>query len=62
MMAGLIVLVIWGFKTEPEGAPPLPIVALIVALPVTVIIGVLMSLKQRIGEIKKGEVDDARKF
>ena len=61
-MVGLIALMVWGFKAEPEGAPPLPVLALIVALPVTVIIGVLMSLIQRIGEIKKGEVDDARKF
>lgn len=61
-MVGIIALVVWGFKAEPEGAPPLPVVALIVALPVTVIIGVLMSLIQRIREIKKGEVDDARKF
>lgn len=61
-MSGLIALVVWGFKTEPEGAPPLPVVAIILALPVTVIIGVLVSLIQRIGEIKKGEVDDARKF
>ena len=61
-MVGLIALMVWGFKAEPEEAPPLPVLALIVALPVTVIIGVLMSLIQRIGEIKKGEVDDARKF
>lgn len=61
-MVGIIALVVWGFKAEPEGAPPLPVVALIVALPVTVIIGVLMSLIQRIREIKKGEADDARKF
>ena len=61
-MVGIIALVVWGFKAEPEGAPPLPVVALIVALLVTVIIGVLMSLIQRIREIKKGEADDARKF
>lgn len=62
LMVGLILLMAWGFKAEPEGAPPMPIVVLIVALPVTVIIGVLVSLIQRIREIKKGEVDDARKF
>ena len=61
-MVGLIALMVWGFKAEPEEAPPLPVLALIAALPVTVIIGVLMSLIQRIREIKKGEVDDARKF
>ena len=62
LMVGFILLMVWGFKTEPDDAPPLPIMVVIIALPVTVIIGVLMSLIQRIREIKKGEVDDARKF
>lgn len=61
-MSGIIVLVIWGFNTDPADAPPLPVTVLIVAMPAIVIIGVLMSLIQRIREIKKGEVDDARKF
>ena len=62
LMAGLIILMVWGFKTDPVDAPPLPLMVLVVAIPSTVIIGVLMSLVQRIEEIKKGEVDDARKF
>ena len=35
---------------------------IIVAVPAVVIIGVLLSLIQRIYEIKRGEEDDARKF
>ncbi|MGN1334230.1 MAG: MerR family transcriptional regulator [Anaerovoracaceae bacterium] len=61
-MAGLIVLMVWDFKTHPQDALPLPVLLLIIAVPSAVIVGVVMSLVQRIGEIKKGEVDDARKF
>ena len=61
-MAGLIVLMVWDFKTHPQDALPLPVLLLIIAVPSAVIVGVVMSLAQRIGEIKKGEVDDARKF
>lgn len=61
-MAAVIVLMIWTFNTDPEGTPPLPVMVLITAIPAAVIIGVIMSLIQRIGEIKKGEADDARKF
>ena len=61
-MAGLIVLMVWDFKTHPQDALPLPVLLLIIAVPSAVIVGVVMSLAQRIGEIKKGDVDDARKF
>ena len=61
-MAGLIVLMVWDFKTHPQDALPLPVLLLIIAVPSAVIVGVVISLAQRIGEIKKGEVDDARKF
>ena len=62
LMAGVILLMVWAFRTDPEEAPPLPVMAIIVAVPAVVIIGVLLWLIQRIGEIKKGEADDARKF
>ena len=62
LMAGVILLMVWAFRTDPEEAPPLPVMAIIVAVPAVVMIGVLLSLIQRIGEIKKGEADDARKF
>lgn len=62
IMAGIIALLIWAFTAAPEEAPPFPVVILIISVPSVVIIGVLMSLIQRIGEIRKGEVDDAGKF
>ena len=62
LMAGVILLLVWAFKTDPEEAPPLPVMVIIVAVPAVVIIGVLLSLIQRIYEIKRGEEDDARKF
>ena len=62
LMAGVSLLLVWAFKTDPEEAPPLPVMVIIVAVPAVVIIGVLLSLIQRIYEIKRGEEDDARKF
>ena len=62
LMAGVILLLVWAFKADPEEAPPLPVMVIIVAVPAVVIIGVLLSLIQRIYEIKRGEEDDARKF
>lgn len=34
----------------------------LMTVPVIVIVGVLYSLIQRIAEIKKGEIDDAKRF
>ena len=48
-MAGLIVLMVWDFKTHPQDALPLPVLLLIIAVPSAVIVGVVMSLAQRIG-------------
>ena len=62
LMAALIWLFLWAFETDPAGAPPLPLLALFVAIPAVVILGVLIALVQRIREIDKGEEDDARKY
>ncbi len=48
----------WGFTVEPE-APPLVLMAVLIALPGVVILGVLYALYQRIREIR-GEEDDAK--
>ena len=61
LMAGLMALMIWGFAADAADAPPLPLIVVLVALPATVILGVL-ALVQRVQEIGKGEVDDARKY
>lgn len=62
LMAGLMALMIWGFAADVADAPPLPLIVVLVALPATVILGVLLALVQRVQEIGKGEVDDARKY
>ena len=62
LMAGLMALMLWGFTTDADQAPPLPLVAVLVAIPGVIILGVLLALIQRIREIEKGEIDDARKY
>ena len=62
LMAALIWLFLWAFETDPAGAPPLPLLALFIAIPAVVILGVAVALVQRIREIGKGEEDDARKY
>ena len=62
LMAGLMALMLWGYATDVEEAPPLPLMVLLVALPGVVILGVLLALIQRIREIEKGEVDDAKQY
>jgi len=62
LMAACIGFMLWAFKTDPKGAPPLPLFITLLAVPSVVIIGVLYSLVQRIREINEGEVDDAKKF
>lgn len=61
-MASLMALMIWGFTTDADQAPPLPLVVVLVAIPGVVILGVLLALIQRVQEIEKGEIDDARKY
>ena len=61
-MAGLLALMIWGMQTDPEGMPPLFFMILMLLIPLLVIGGVVLALLQRIGEIRKGEMDDARKY
>ena len=61
-MAGVIALMVWGFTVEAAEAPPLPLIVVLVALPAVVILGVLLALIQRIREIERGELDEARKY
>ena len=62
LMLGLIWLFLWVFETDPAGAPPLPLLALFVAVPALVALGVIVSLVQRIREIGRREIDDAKQF
>lgn len=62
LMTALIWLFLWAFAMDPAGAPPLPLLALFLAIPAVVILGVLIALIQRIREIGKGEEDEAKKY
>ena len=62
LMAGCIWLLLWAFSTDPDGAPPLPLLAVLVAIPGAVALGVAVALVLRIREIGRGEEDDAKKY
>ncbi|MBD5169712.1 MAG: MerR family transcriptional regulator [Oscillibacter sp.] len=62
LMTAITGVILWGFYMDPEAAPPLAIVVVVVAMPLLGIAGILLALFQRIAEIGKGEIDDARKY
>ena len=62
LMAAPIGLIVWAYTIDPEYAPPLWTLVILIAVPVVVIFGVLYALIQRIREIGKGEEDEARKY
>ena len=59
LMAGCIALLVWAWVYDPI---PFGIVAVIIAFPAAVIIGVFAALMQRLKEIKGGEEYAARKY
>ena len=59
IMIATIALLVWGYIVEPL---PFVFFALIVAIPVVVIVGVLLALKDRIRQIEGGEEDAASKY
>lgn len=62
LMAGCIWLFLWAFEVDPVGAPPLPLLALLIAMPAAVILGVVVALVQRMRELKNDEMEDAKKY
>ena len=62
LMAALIWLFLWAFETDPAGAPPLPLLLLLVGIPGVVILGVVIALVQRLREIGKGDEDAVKKY
>ena len=62
MLAALMTLMLWAWYVEPVDAPPLALVLVLAAIPGLMICGILFALFQRISEIKKGEIDDAKKY
>ena len=62
LMAALAGLLVWAYVTAPAEAPPLVVMVILVLFPVGIALGVLLALGQRIKEIGKGEVDDAKQY
>ena len=53
---------LWAGFTQPEEAPPLFLLLILAAVPALIILGTYLALYQRVKEIQKGEMDDAKKY
>lgn len=62
LMAAFVALMIWAVTVDPLGAPPWPLLAVLIGIPLVVIFGVLLAMVQRWKEIGRGEEDEARKY
>jgi len=62
LMTGLSAMLFWAYKVSPEEAPPVWFLWLLVGMFAAVGGGVVLALLQRIREIGKGEIDDARHY
>ena len=61
-MAAFIGVMAAAFVADPAEAPPLGLMVVLFAFPGVVILGVTLALVQRIREIGKGEMDDAKGY
>ena len=62
LMVGVIALMLWAFEMDPVGAPPWPILVLLIGIPAVIILGVVLAFVQRWRELRGGEEDEARKY
>lgn len=62
LMAAFVGLMIWAITVDPIGAPPWPLMAVLIGIPLVVIFGVLLAMIQRWKEIGRGEEEEARKY
>jgi DNA-binding transcriptional MerR regulator len=62
LMIFIIGIAVWGFFSDSAGAPPLPVMLVLIGIPVACIICVLVVLVQRFQEISKGEEDAYRNY
>ena len=59
LMIATIGFLVWAAKVDPI---PISVLLIFIAIPVAVIVGVLLALKERMKEIEGGEEDAARKY
>ena len=62
LMAFIIATMAWAFYTDPQEAPPLPLLIVVFGIPAACIVGTLKVLLDRIEEIGKGEEDAYRNY
>jgi len=62
LMGGFAGLLLWCIALGVEDAPPALMLAVLTLIPLVVIGGVVLALIQRIREIGKGEIDDAKDY
>ena len=58
-MLAMIVLIVWADRTDPA---PKGVLIFTVAVFGSIIVGVIIALRQRLREVKGGELDEARKY
>lgn len=62
LMIGMSALILWAYKASPKNAPPVWFLWLTVGTFAAIGGGVVLALLQRIREIGKGEIDDAKRY
>lgn len=62
LMSAFIILIVWGYMSSPADAPPIWFLWVCIAICLALGAGVILALIQRIREIGKGEIDDARHY
>ena len=61
-MAAMVALMIWAYALDSADAPPIWFLILFIIICVAVMAGVVLALTQRIREIGKGEIEDAKRY
>ena len=62
LISAFIVLIVWGYLSSPADAPPLCFLWICIGICLSLGAGVVLALIQRVREIGKGEIDDARHY
>lgn len=62
LMGGIAGLILWLTALSAEEAPPAFMLAIIALIPLVISGGVVLALVQRIREIGRGEIDDAKNY
>ncbi|MBP3460564.1 MAG: MerR family transcriptional regulator [Lachnospiraceae bacterium] len=62
LMVLLEAMFVWGFAADPMEAPPIPIMIVLWLIPLAVIGGIIVVMKERMKEIEGGEENEAAKY